>query len=70
MFFVLNANRPETQNVDKVVEYMTKIEEVARAKITGLVNNTHMLKSTTIDDVLKGYQLFSCIRGNGSTFKI
>ncbi|NLN14114.1 MAG: ATP-binding protein [Tissierellia bacterium] len=57
MFFVLNANRPETQNVDKVVEYMTKIEEVARAKITGLVNNTHMLKSTTIDDVLKGYQL-------------
>lgn len=57
MFFVLNANRPETQTVDKAIEYMTKIEDTARAKITGIVNNTHMLKSTSIDDVLKGYKL-------------
>ena len=57
MFFVLNANRPETQTVDKAIEYMKKIEDTARAKVTGIVNNTHMLKSTSIDDVLKGYQL-------------
>lgn len=57
MFFVLNANRPETQTVEKAIEYMIKIQDISRAKITGIVNNTHMLKSTTIDDVLKGYEL-------------
>lgn len=57
MFFVLNANRPETQSVDKAIEYMTKIQDTTRAKVTGIVNNTHMLKNTSIDDVLKGYKL-------------
>lgn len=57
MFFVLNANRPETQTVEKVVEYMTKIEDVSRAKITGIINNTHLLKSTTVEDVLRGQEL-------------
>ena len=57
MFFVLNANRPETQSKEKTKEYITKIQDVARAKITGIVNNTHMLKSTSIEDVLKGYEL-------------
>lgn len=57
MFFVLNANRPETQTVDKVIEYMKNIEETSRAKITGIVSNTHLLKSTTVEDVLRGYKL-------------
>lgn len=57
MFFVLNANRPETQTVEKSIEYLRKIEETSRAKITGLINNTHMLKSTTVEDVLKGQEL-------------
>lgn len=57
MFFVLNGNRPETQTVEKALEYMQQIEDVSRAKITGIVNNTHLLKSTTIEDVLKGYDL-------------
>lgn len=57
MFFVLNANRPETQTVEKVMEYMVKIEDVSRAKITGLVNNTHLLKSTTAEDVVRGNKL-------------
>lgn len=57
MFFVLNANRPETQTVDKAIEYLRKIEDTARARVTGIVNNTHMLKSTTVEDVLKGQSL-------------
>lgn len=57
MFFVLNANRPETQTVEKSIEYLRKIEDTSRAKVTGLINNTHMLKSTTIEDVLKGQEL-------------
>jgi Mrp family chromosome partitioning ATPase len=57
MFFVLNANRPETQTVEKAMEYLRKIEDTARAKVTGIVNNTHMLKSTTVEDALKGQKL-------------
>ena len=57
LFFVINANRPETQTVDKVLEYMAQIEAVSRAKITGLINNTHLLKSTTAEDVLRGNKL-------------
>ncbi|NLY76656.1 MAG: ATP-binding protein [Tissierellia bacterium] len=57
MFFVLNANRPETQSVDKAIEYLRKIEDMARAKATGIVNTTHLLKSTTVEDVLRGQQL-------------
>ncbi|MCK9443309.1 MAG: ATP-binding protein [Tissierellaceae bacterium] len=57
MFFILNANRAETQTVDKVLEYMKKIEDVSRAKVTGLVNNTHLLKATTVEDILRGQKL-------------
>lgn len=57
MFFILNANRAETQTVDKVLEYIKKIEDVSRAKVTGLVNNTHLLKATTVEDILKGQKL-------------
>lgn len=57
MFFVLNGNRPETQTVEKVLEYMVKIQDVSRAKITGLVNNTHLLKATSSEDVLRGNKL-------------
>lgn len=64
MFFVLNANRPETQTVDKVMEYLKKIEDTARAKVTGIINNTHMLKSTTVSDVLKGQELAEKISEN------
>ena len=57
MFFVLNGNRPETGTMEKALEFIRKIEDTSRAKITGIINNTHLLKSTTIEDVLKGYQL-------------
>lgn len=57
MFFILNANRPETQTVDKALEYIAKIEATARAKVTGIVNNTHMLKATSAEDVIRGYEL-------------
>lgn len=57
MFYVLNANRPETQTVDKAIEYLKRIEDNGRVKATGIVNNTHMLKSTSVDDVLRGQKL-------------
>ncbi len=57
MFFVLNANRPETRSLEDVMKFIVKIQDVVRGKFTGLVNNTHMLKSTSVDDILMGYDL-------------
>ncbi|MFO7887111.1 MAG: ATP-binding protein [Eubacteriales bacterium] len=57
MFLVVNANRSETQTVEKVIEYYNKIQGASRLMITGLINNTHLLKSTTEEDVYKGRKL-------------
>ncbi|NLY09982.1 MAG: MinD/ParA family protein [Tissierellia bacterium] len=57
MFFVLNANRPETMSVDSTVQYLRKIEGTSRKRITGIVNNTHMLSYTTAEDIIRGNKL-------------
>ncbi len=57
MFCVVNANRPETQDVAGVLHHIDTIERAARAKVTGLINNTHLLRHTTVEDVIKGQEL-------------
>lgn len=51
--FVVNANREKTQTAEEIMEYIDVIENASGLKVTGLINNTHMLKATTIDDVKK-----------------
>lgn len=55
--FVVNANREKTQNAEEIMEYIDVIENASGLKVTGLINNTHMLKATTIDDVKKGQEV-------------
>lgn len=57
MFYVLNKYRSETDTTEKAIQYIRQIEEVSRAKVTGIVSNTHLLKSTTIEDILEGVEL-------------
>ena len=57
MFFVINGNRPETSTVEGVLKYLQLIEATSRLKITGLINNTHLLKETTAEDVEFGHEL-------------
>ena len=57
MFFVINGNRPETSTVEEVLKYLKLIEATSRLKITGLINNTHLLKDTTAEDVEFGHAL-------------
>ena len=54
MWFVVNANRYESQTADEVMEFARTIQESSGLKITGLINNTHMLTETTMEDVLRG----------------
>jgi hypothetical protein len=55
--FILNANRPETNTCEKAVDFINGIRAQSGLDITGIVNTTHMLKATTVDDLLKGQQL-------------
>lgn len=57
LFFVVNANRERTQTAEEVMEYIDEIEASSQLKVTGLINNTHMLKATTVEDVLKGQEV-------------
>ena len=52
--FVVNANRPETHDVEGALLYMKAIEEACGQKVTGLVNNTHLCEQTTVKEILKG----------------
>lgn len=57
MLFVLNANRPETQTVEDSINYLKAIEITSNLKVCGIINNTHLLKDTTKEDVIKGHNL-------------
>jgi len=57
LLFVINANRPETQTAEDVIDYIKAIESTSDLKVTGLVNTTHLLKDTTVDDIERGHKL-------------
>ena len=57
MFFVVNANREKTQTAQEVLGYIDAIEASSKLKVTGLINNTHLLRETTVEDVLKGLEV-------------
>ena len=52
---VVNKFRPETRDIDGVLEIMQEIERAGRIKFTGLINNANLGKETTIEDILEGY---------------
>lgn len=54
---VINGNRPETATVEGVLHHISQIQQEIGMAITGLVCNTHMLKETTIEQVLEGVDL-------------
>lgn len=57
MFFVINANREQTHDVLGVISHIRNIEDTVGAKVTGLINNTHLLRDTDAEEVLKGQKL-------------
>ncbi len=57
MYVVINANRPATADVQGVISHIRDIEMQSRLSVNGIINNTHMLRETTFDDILKGIDL-------------
>ncbi len=56
-FCVVNANRPETNTLEGALTHIASIEKETNLKITGLINNTHLLMETKTEDIIKGYFL-------------
>ena len=54
MWMVINANRPQTARAEEVLAYQEGIERFSRLRVTGLINNTHLLRETTPEDILRG----------------
>ena len=59
VFSIVNASRPDTSNLDGALEHIAAIEAQTGLKVTGLVNNGHMLRETTADTVKRGHDLCS-----------
>lgn len=57
MFCIVNGNREQTQTANQVLEHIRSIEYSSGLKVTGLVNNTHLIRATTVEDILKGQEL-------------
>ena len=52
MLFVINKFRPLTRTAELTAEVMREIEEAAKLKFTGIVNNSNVGDETTAEDIL------------------
>ena len=49
---IVNTNRPETMDVNGIMEHVRSIEMASGLTVTGLINNTHLLRDTTVETIL------------------
>lgn len=61
MFLVVNAYREDTQTTEGVIKHIEEIQAQTGLTITGLINNTHLLRDTTLEDVEKGQLLVKSV---------
>lgn len=52
---VINCNRPGTDTVEKAVQQIRDAEAVTSLRVTGLISNAHMIRYTTAEDVINGW---------------
>jgi hypothetical protein len=57
LFIVINIFRYETDTAEKIMRLINKIEGSGGFKVTGLINNSNLLKDTTLEDILKGQDI-------------
>lgn len=57
MFMVVNANREQTCDVAGVLKHKDSIEGTTQLRVTGFINNTHLVRETTMEDILRGDRL-------------
>ena len=53
-FMVVNAYRPNTSTPEGIIEQMENLEYAAGLKVTGVINNTNLVRETTAECLLHG----------------
>lgn len=54
LVMVINPYRMETSTIPQIKELQKAIENASGVKVTGIINNTNLLKETTLDSLLEG----------------
>lgn len=54
LFFVINNNRPFTEENKTAKDYINSIEVTSRLKVTKLISNTNLSYETSVEDVVRG----------------
>jgi len=58
---IVNACRPDTRDLAGALEHIRAIEKVTGLEITGIVNNSHLLRETTAATIISGHELCGMI---------
>lgn len=56
LLFVLNKNRPGTDTLEKAIGQLRSIEATTSLSVTGIVSNSHLIRYTTAEDVIEGWE--------------
>ena len=58
---VVNCNRPGTDTVEKAALHIRNIEATTGLKVTGLVSNAHLIRFTTAETVVEGWEFTKAV---------
>lgn len=56
LLYVLNKNRPGTSDIESALLQLKSIEETTSLAVSGIISNTHLIRYTTEDDVIEGWE--------------
>lgn len=59
--YVINARRPLSGTPDDIMEMLAQIQDRARLRVTGLINNTNLSVETTADDLRFGQEIVAAV---------
>lgn len=54
LFLVINVYREDSSSKEKIVQLINKIEGAGGFKVTGLINNSNLLRETSLEDIAYG----------------
>ena len=61
VWMVVNIFREQTQTKEAILAQIRSIESSAGIKITGIVNNSNLLRETTVEDILEGDRIVKMV---------
>ena len=57
LLLVINIFRSETNSEARITQLIRRIEGMGGFKVTGLINNSNLLRETTVEDIMQGQEI-------------